>query len=250
MRNLIYSFVWLFMSYTVQAQEIQKETRNLGDFNQLSIAGSIDATLQKGDKNTLIIEAEGIGLERITADIEGGRLSLDILSKNEYKNKKFDLEEGKKMKKGSWKSTRYNVKVYLTYKSIESLSCTGASSVVATSTIKADNFDLSVSGASDFTGTIETNRLETRANGASDVKVKGKATYQKIVISGASDFKAYELICEEAEVKASGSSDVNMHVTKSLKARASGASDINYMGNPETKDTDASGASDIRSKKI
>ena len=65
-------------------------------------------------------------------------------------------------------------------------------------------------------------------------------------ISGASDAKLYNLTAKGAILKASGASHVGVTVTEILKASASGASDINYKGNPNVKESNTSGASNIR----
>ncbi len=49
-----------------------------------------------------------------------------------------------------------------------------------------------------------------------------------------------------AIVHASGASNANVTVSQLLKAEASGASNINYKGDPSVRESNSSGASNIR----
>ena len=67
----------------------------------------------------------------------------------------------------------------------------------------------------------------------------------KIVASGGSDFRGYDLIAENAIIQTSGGSDASITVTKEMAAMASGGSDVKYKGNPVVKYKSANGGGSV-----
>ena len=104
---------------------------------------------------------------------------------------------------------------------------------------------INLSGASDLkVSDLICDRIDTHSSGSSDMNLKGKANDGKYSCSGSSDIKAYDFVIKRLKCSASGSSDIFTTVTEKLEANASGSSDIKYKGNPEVK-KHSSGSSDI-----
>ena len=82
-------------------------------------------------------------------------------------------------------------------------------------------------------------------SGASKANLQGSINHLNIECSGASDVNGYDLIADNAEVKASGASDIMLSVVNELNAEASGASHIYYKGKPTVMHVTASGVSKI-----
>lgn len=138
------------------------------------------------------------------------------------------------------------MKVYVSFKELEMLDASGASDIVVAGEIKVEYLHMKLSGASDFKGSVMISALKLDLSGASDVTISGTASIVNIESSGASDVKAYGLATDVCNAKASGASDINITVNKELSAHASGASDIFYKGSAVIKDTESSGASNIK----
>ena len=64
-------------------------------------------------------------------------------------------------------------------------------------------------------------------------------------MSGSTDLNAKNLLAEEYEIDASGSSKLIIHVTNKLEAELSGSSEIGYLGSPRV-DIEASGKSRVK----
>ena len=103
-----------------------------------------------------------------------------------------------------------------------------------------------LTGASDYKGEVSANSIDIDGSGASSIELTGNVDDLAVEVSGASDAKLYNLTAKGAILRASGASSIGVTVTEILRANSSGASDINYKGNPNVKESNTSGASNIR----
>lgn len=205
------------------------QPRQVGRFHAIRVSNAIDLYLSQSDEEALAVSAiKPEFRDRIKTVVEDGVLKIS-----------YD-DDGK-----WWKGSK-KLKVYVSFKNIDKLTANGASDVVVTGTIKANDMVLSMGGASDFKGAIEANSLDVSLSGASDAVVHGKVTVLKVDANGASDFKGYDLIVDNCDADASGASDIKITVNKELNVRASGASGVHYKGDGVIRDLRSSGASSVR----
>ena len=83
------------------------------------------------------------------------------------------------------------------------------------------------------------------ASGAVKAEVAGRATEQRIAISGAGDYRAAGLASENARVAVSGAGKVLVNAAKTLKIAISGAGSVEYLGDPKVTQ-DISGVGRVR----
>ena len=81
----------------------KKEERKLADFNEVRVSNAINLYLKQGNETKAVIEADGIELDEVVTEVSGGGLKVSIKKNNNFRRS-------------------IHVKVYLTYKSIESIS--------------------------------------------------------------------------------------------------------------------------------
>ena len=95
--------------------------------------------------------------------------------------------------------------------------------------------------------TLSATKVKLELSGAVNMEVKapGKTNVLIIGASGASNYHGKLLNAAQADVEASGASNIDIYATEFLQARASGASNIRYLGQPKLK-SNASGASHIK----
>jgi hypothetical protein len=208
------------------------EARSIsGSFSNISVSGGIDLFLSQYDNESVAVSASSPEIiQHIITVVENNTLRI-------Y----YDGGKG-------WNSGNKKMKVYVSFKTLERLTGSGASDVEIAGTIELPALKLNMSGASSFSGAVKINNLVMELSGASDIKISGSAAMVAIQSSGASDVKAYDLITDVCTAKASGASDINITVNKELNAHASGASDIYYKGDAVIKDMQSSGASSIGKK--
>lgn len=204
------------------------QARTIGSFHAIKVNNAIDLYLSQSDEEALAVSAAKPEFrDRIKTVVEDGVL-------------KITYDDDMKWWKGNKK-----LKVYVSFKTLDKLTATGASDVIVSGTLKANELVISMGGASDFKGTIEANVLDINLSGASDAVVQGKVTQLRVDANGASDFKGFDLQADNCNVDASGASDIKVTVNKELNARASGASGVHYKGDGVIRDLRTSGASSV-----
>ena len=254
-------FVWIVLIISCQLTAQDKtaviydnhtQVRKVPNFTAISVSSAIDLYLTQSNTNEVAVSATEEEIrDHIITEVVGGTLIIRLGDDGSW---------------FSWKKWgNYKTKAYVSIKEINALTATGASNVHLINTIESPKMRIKLSGASDFHGDIKAGTLDyklsgaseyvgkvTAANilieesGASSINLEGTADDLSIEISGASDAKLYGLVTKGAVVHTSGASHAKVNVTEILKAVSSGASDIDYKGNPNVKESNASGASSIR----
>src|SRR2546423_4107185 len=235
MKKLFLILAVMIAGMQLQAQkqfnDPNAETRNVKGFHAIKVSDAIDLFLSQSDEEVVAVSAsETKYRDRIRTTVENGILRI------------WFEHEG-----WSWwkNSGNRKMKAYVSFRTLDKLTASGASDVRVTGLIKSDNLDLQLGGASDFKGAIDINTLSIDQSGASDAEITGKAVTVKAEASGASDLKGYNLETENCSAHASGASDIQITVNKELNAHASGASSIYYKGSAVIKELHSSGASSV-----
>lgn len=207
--------------------------RNVGSFTGISVSAGIDLFLSPGDEAVAVSASTTEARDRIRTEVENGVLKI-------Y----YDPKSGIKI---NWNSNR-NLRAYVSFKTLKSLSASGGCDVVVDGVIKTSELRMDLSGGSDFKGKVDVENLRINQSGGCDVTVSGRAGTLSVDASGGSDFNGFELSADICDLDASGGSDVEVTANKELSARASGASDIRYKGQPNVKEGRASGASSVKAR--
>ena len=224
-----FSLVLLFSTLTLVGQST--ETRAVDNFKSISIQSGIDLHLTQSSNPSVEIKAKSDMMDKIITKVEGGRLKIYIDKQNWKWNK--------------WNSTG-PMDAYVSVANLESLTASGGSDVESRGTWKSDDFEIEASGGSDIEMTLDVDILEVTCSGGSDIDLDGSVDKLELTSSGGSDFNGRKLIAKDVNIRSSGGSDVYIHVSDKLVARASGASDIHYSGNPQIRDIDTSSSSDVK----
>lgn len=238
MKKLITLSIILLASTQIQAQwwgktvkgngEITTETRTVGSYNAISVAGFFDVMLIAGEEGQLTIEGESNLLEFIETEVSGGTLKIKV--------------ENKQNLKTSWGK---DIRIIVPFRDIERVSLSGSGEIMSNDLIKATTFEVSVSGSGDVTLEVEANRTQSRVTGSGDLSLKGFTRDHDLKVTGSGDIDAGRFIAENVDAQVTGSGDIRVACEKSIKARVTGSGDIEYVGNPTKQDTKVAGSGDI-----
>jgi hypothetical protein len=80
------------------------------------------------------------------------------------------------------------------------------------------------------------------------MNVSGTTQSVKAGCSSGANLDASKLVAENGDVSSSSGADMDVHVTKDLKAHASSGAGITVYGNPTTRDTNSSSGGDVNYK--
>lgn len=238
MRKGITLLIALGMVVSVQAQwgkkikgngKVVTIERSTADYDEVAVSGWFDVYLVNGNEGMLTIKGEENLLEYLITEVKDDKLVI--------KPKK-----GYYLSPSSWKSG--GIEVTVPVENIRDVSLSGSGDIVGQTKLKADLFKTSMSGSGDITLEIEANDLDVSMSGSGDIVLKGRAEDLKVSISGSGDVKAYELDAVNVDATVSGSADIKVSVSGTLKARVSGSGDIYYRGNPAVE-SKTSGSGDV-----
>jgi len=195
----------LFLVYTpVTGQnELVRETRDLPSFDRIDAGGAFTVKITMGEPQKVEVEAKAKAVGQINTEVKDGKLVLSS--------------------KGINSNTPLNA--YITVPQLTAIIAHGASDVTGENTIKADMFNLEISGASSVKLALEVNTLSSDVSGASDLGLSGRAQHHSTVVSGAStlDARNLETITTDADVSGAATAKVN---SENVTGQTSGAGEI------------------------
>jgi len=223
MKKLVSVVLLFFVVSFLFAQE--SEVRSVSGFSGVKAAEAIDVYLKKGDKESVRVETTGARLSDVLTEVSGGYLKIH-------------------MRDGSYRNR--NVKVYVTYVSINKVSASSAANVFSEGTIRASSFSVSVSSAASVELAIEAESSTVEASSAGDVVLEGKVKSLEVEASSAGEIDAYGLESEMVEAGASSAGSIKVNVTKQLDAHASSGGSIRYRGAPGRTNTDSSSGGSVK----
>jgi hypothetical protein len=198
------SLIKISIGRTVGSGNVVTEKRDVAAFTGVDFGGAIEVEIAAQKEQSVEVEGDDNILPLIETEVRDG--ILYISNKERF-------------------SIRNRIKVRIGVDELNSLNVSGASKTTAAN-VKADKFDLNISGASKAEISGEAIELTANASGASKINAEG--------------FKV-----KRADVDASGASTIMVNASEDLDANASGASKIRYAGSPQVSQK-ATGASSVK----
>ncbi|MCC8410955.1 DUF2807 domain-containing protein [Mucilaginibacter sp. UR6-1] len=204
------------------------EDRHLSGFNAVSVSGSWDIYITQGSTESVKVEAPSDVIGKIVTEVDGG--TLKIHSKNEN---------------WSWNWGNKKIIIYVTAKSLNSITMSGSGDIFFKNGIKGDKLALRVSGSGDITGRVNVNELESSISGSGDIKVSGTAKTSAVKVVGSGDFTGGDLVTQSTMVKVAGSGDARVNASQKVDASVVGSGDIFYTGGATNVSSSSAGSGDI-----
>jgi hypothetical protein len=205
----------------------QSETRSIGSFSGIKSGEAIDVYLKKGDKESVKVEVSGDNLGNVLTEVVGSNLKIHLRENSFFRN-------------------NVNVKVYVTYVSLNRIYASSASNVFSEGVLKSDKLDIQGSSAADIELAIEANDVQVHASSAADIILEGTAKSINADASSSGEIDAYALQVESAEASASSAGSIKLSVSQALEAGASSGGSVRYRGNPTRTNTHSSSGGSVK----
>lgn len=220
MKTLNYITLLSLLTISTYAQDKQEKT--VEPFTGLTTSGAVTVKYRNSDTSQVVLK----GTEEDFGKIEfyTKENTLFITSKGNIENP---------------------LTVYVSGNKLKEVDAAGASSVRSSDILKAPQFHVSASGASNVNFNLNSDKIDVVATGASDVNLKGNTRYLNVVSTGASNLKAYDLVSDTCEINASGASNAKVFASQKMSINATGASNVKFKGDPKTVSAEGSTASKI-----
>ena len=204
------------------------QTRQTANYDKVSVSGSFDVQLVRGEEGEITLKGEENLLEHIEVYVKNNVLILKVKDN-------INLSS-------SWNKT---ITIEVPVIEITGVKLSGSGDISTQTTLKATDFNAAVSGSGDISLAIEATNLYVQISGSGDINLSGSADDLTVKVSGSGDVNAYDVAAQDATVTVSGSADVTLTVKGTLNAKVSGSGDIQYKGNPKKVVSKVSGSGDV-----
>jgi hypothetical protein len=223
MKKLASVVLLIWMSLAAIAQE--SEVRQIGPFKGIRSSEAIDVYLKKGEKESVKVVVDGTSLSNVLTEVSGSYLKIHMREGN-YRNR--------------------NVKVYVTYVSLEKISASSASNVFSEGTIKSGTLEINAASAGSVELALDAGEVTVDVASAGNITLEGKAKSLIAEASSAGSLDAYGLDTEIVNVTASSAGSAKVSASKELEAEASSGGSIKYRGSPLKTNTDSSSGGSVK----
>lgn len=199
-----------------------REERAVQNVRGVTLATLGDLTIELGDEEALVIEAEDNLLPHLETDVRGGTLTI-------------------RSEPGVNLMPREPVRYYLTVKSLESLSVTSSGNIVAPA-LTAGTFKVESSSSGDIqVAGLDAERVDVEISSSGDVAIdSGHVERQEVKIHSSGIYMADDVQCERATVELTSSGNANIWATDSIDASLSSSGELRYYGDAEVKQSTTS----------
>jgi hypothetical protein len=200
------------------------ESREVRNFDRVSLTGSGEVALTQGDEESLTIEADRNVMQYILSEVKDGTLTLGP-------------ERGTIVQPTRLQFT-------LGVKTLDGLTVSGSGDITA-ERAATDRLEIVVSGSGGVCiYALAAQEVEVRISGSGDVELHGRVTDLKLDISGSGKYHGGDLRSETTSATISGSGGATVWATERLDADISGSGSVSYYGEPET-DVSRSGSGKV-----
>ena len=206
---------------------VTKETRQIGDFNEIKVSTGLHVTLIQSDRELITVEADENLHEVIRTEIK--RNELKIFTDERIKKSKI-------------------LHVTVEFTDLEELHSLAGAQVNSDGIIKVKNLTTSASSGSQQSLTIHTQYFEAKTSSGAHISIKGKTQDVDLKSSSGSHLKAGELTAENCVADVSSGAHIYIDVTTDFEGEASSGGHIFYTGSPQSVDINTSSGGNIIKK--
>ena len=219
-----------FLLAATACSALAQTTRRLDDFHALHAAGPFDVVLERSNTNTVRTEGDADAAARVTMEVKDGTLRLG-------------WEQG--LRHGWGNNARLTV--YVTCRQLDAIKSSGSGNLTCRAPLTGTRVEVANSGSGNLTlAALEAETVTVSNAGSGNMTLAGRVGRQELRVSGSGNVGAFGLVCTDAEVVISGSSNVDLNVTGALSARISGSGNVRYRGNPRLEELRTSGSGEVK----
>ena len=209
---------------------VKNENRDLSNINAVKTSGSIDVEISNGADYSLTVQDDENLIPYVVTEVNGGELNIHY--------------------KDGYSIINDHAKVIVTVPSIDRIATSGSGDVTSSGTIKSDNsLELNTSGSGNIKANVNAPSVKVTGSGSGDIALSGMTKDFDCRMSGSGDIDCGNLKSENAVIHVSGSSDVHVFASVSLKVNVTGSGDVHYSGNPASPEIHITGSGTVEAEK-
>ncbi len=223
--SLILTFVVLIVC-NVLAQD--PENRDLQPFRKLYAEDRVIVRLVKADKESAVIQAQGIETSSVKTDVSDETLKISIYGEP---------------------FTRKKVMVTVNYVNIENVVVTGGADVTFTTMYKEPYLTIDLKSGGMLYLDADMGTLRGKLTEGSLLTAEGYAKKMDISVATAATISAFDFECDTVNIKVNSGGKAKINVEDVLNAEASSKGFISYKGDPANITRNAVSGSTIEAYK-
>ena len=208
---------------------VREEKRDLSDIQSVKTFGSIDVEIRSGNEYALVVQDDENLLHYVITDIDNGVLNVH------YKNGYSVMND--------------HAKVFVTVPSLSKLTTSGSADITSDGVIKNSNeIEINTSGSGDINVSVDAPSVKATGSGSGNISISGRTKDFQCKVSGSGDINCSNLKSENVDIRVSGSSDVHVFASVSLKVNVTGSGDVYYGGNPTSPQIHIAGSGTVKAQ--
>jgi hypothetical protein len=211
--NVITSLIFLSIIQTGKSQNVL--SKSVGPFDNISIFGSIDATIEKSDNDSIFIDSDFVDMDRVSIKTEDKTLKISTTEML------FD--------------NRRQVKINIKYRELKKIKINGGAEIKGKNEITEKAIELIAGSGATIILKINSDFVDATVGQGATIRLGGICRKQKIETSTGGIYSAYELKCDSGYLKANTGGVVKAFANSLLDAAASTGGQISYRGDPKIK---------------
>lgn len=191
---------------------ITKNRKINSDFSRIKVSAGLELHLTQGNNTKIVVEADENLHDIIITEVVNGTLKV-------YPDKSI------------WRAKA--TKIYVTFKSIESLTATSGSDMYSENEIIADDLTVSATSGADINIRVKAKNVQTKATSGADLKIGGTTENHTTKATSGASIKAYGLRSKNVTAAATSGADIHVYASEKINARATSSADIDFSGHPK-----------------
>ena len=208
---------------------VKSETREISDFNSISVDYPADVIVKQGKQYAVKVEADDNLLPQLDISVQGETLHFRN-SESNWSKRVYPTEP---------------VILTITVIDLRELNLPTAGRIDMDG-LETESLDVSVSGAGEINlSDVNVDLIDFTISGAGKIFVEGEANDLKLRISGVGEFIGADLQSQYSNVRISGAGSATIWVERELEAHISGTGSIKYYGVPESINKSISGLGSV-----
>jgi hypothetical protein len=206
---------------------LSTETRSVGDFSQVILAGWGSVVIKQTGEHDLSIRADENLLPYLETRVEGDQLWLS-------------MADGVCLQPGDT-----TVTYFVAVDDLDLVQIIGAGQVQMDE-LTADELIIRLDGSGQIIMTgLDIGKLETQFNGTGMIDLAGNADFQIVNLNGVGQYQAAGLQANSVSVKLNGTGNIAIWAISNLAVEMNGLGTVSYIGDPQINHA-ISGLSDIQ----
>jgi len=186
-------------------------TRNVGDFNKVTVFDKIEVVLVKSSENKVVLEGNNTS-------------SVELVNKNGELKIRMNIEN-------TMQGENISATVY--YKKIDAIEANEGSKIETSETIKATIFNIIAKEGGRIKINLNAQKLNVKGNSGAVIECNGNAQNQEAILTAGAQYDSENLETQQTTVTVNAGGNADIYATELVEAKVRAGGEITIYGHPK-----------------